>query len=151
MRRIALVGAAVAVLVAGIVLLGLIVRLAGDDRVDVTDLELGACFSLDDAVDDDGTVTLVEPFDCDESHDAQVVLVGDLNPNADRSYPPDDELFAEVDARCATVTPDPRFGLVPIAPTEATWNGRDGRFVCVALVIGGGEVTGDHASLAERA
>ncbi len=150
MKRLLLAATVAAVVVVGVVLLALIVRLAGDDRTDVTDLDVGACFSLDDAVGDDGVVTLVEPFDCDEPHDAQVVLVGDLNPDGDRPYPSDDELFAEVDARCAGVEPDARFGLVPVAPTEATWTGRDGRFVCVALVVGGGDVTGDHAALAGR-
>lgn len=150
MKRLLLVGSAVAVVVAGVVLLALIVRLASDERSDVTDLELGACFSLDESVGPDGLVTLVEPFDCADPHDAQVVLVGDLNPDGDRAYPTDDELFDEVDGRCRTVEPDPRFGLVPVAPTEATWNGRDGRFVCVALVTGGGEVSDDHAAVAGR-
>lgn len=150
MKQVVAAFAVMAVLGLGVTFLVLVVGLAGDGRSDVTDLDIGTCFSLDDALGDDGLVTLVEPLDCGEPHDAQVVLVGDLNPDGERPYPTDDELFDEVDARCRTVTPDQRFGLVPIAPTAATWNGRNGRFSCVALVVGGGTITGDHASVAER-
>lgn len=139
--------AAIAVIVTAIVIGIGVVQLARSDATDVTDLDVGECFSLGDAVSDDGSIDLVEPFGCDRPHDAQVVAIGDLNPEGDRDYPTDDALFAAVDARCATVDRDVRFGLVPIAPTEATWNGRDGRFVCVALVIGGGTVEGDHAAI----
>jgi len=115
-----------------------------------TELEAGECFDLAGAVDDaDGdlaAVFAVDTLDCDDPHDAEVVAAGDLNPDGDLPYPDDDELFVQVDRACASLVPasvDPStFGIVPIAPDESTWNDRSGRFACVAVVIGGGTVTG---------
>lgn len=151
MRTVVGIVAGAVVVLAAVVIGLVVVQLVGSDSVDVTDLAVGDCFSLDDSVADDGTIDLVDTFDCDRPHDAQVVAVGELNPTGDRAYPSDDELFAEVDDECASVPRDERFGVLPIAPTRATWDGRDGRFVCVALVVGGGTVEGDHGAVAGRA
>lgn len=115
-----------------------------------TDLEPGECFDLAAAVADaDGVVaevTAVDTVGCDEPHDAQVVAVGALNRDAARDYPDDRALFAEVDAACATSVPDSVdpsvYGILPIAPDARTWEDRAGRFACVAVVAGGGTVTG---------
>jgi hypothetical protein len=148
MRAVIGTAAAICVVVVAVVIGILVVQLARGDSVDVTDLAVGECFSLDASVADDGSIDLVDTLDCAEPHDAQVVAVGELNPGGERAYPLDEELFAEVDARCSAVEPDERFGVVPIAPTRATWDGRNGRYACVALVVGGGTVTGDHAAIA---
>lgn len=115
-----------------------------------TDLDVGDCLDLAAAIDDaDGdlaAVTTVDSIDCERPHDAEVVAVGELTADGDRPYPGDDELFAEIDAACLVLVPDsvdPRtYGIVPIAPDERTWNERSGRFACVAVVVGGGTVTG---------
>lgn len=119
---------------------------ASSDQIDVTDLEVGQCFDLavDDADGDAASVDLVDVVPCDEPHTAQAVLVGELNPGRDLPYPDDDELFSRADARCAEVPPDPRFAVVSVVPTESTWNGRSGRFVCVAVPLGLEPVVGDH-------
>lgn len=115
-----------------------------------TDLEPGECFDLAGAIADAdgdlGSVSSVDTVGCDAPHDAEVVAVGELNEDEDRPYPADDELFAEIDRACESRVPDEvdtdRFGIVPIAPEERTWNERQGRFVCVAVVRGGGTTTG---------
>ena len=129
--------------VAGVVL-AMAVRLTSSSSSDITDLEVGTCFDLEP--DDDGTVGVVEVIDCADPHTAEVVGVDELNPDGDRPYPPDDELFALADARCADIPPDPRFGILAVAPTEATWEARSGRVVCVALVFGEGEVSGRYGA-----
>lgn len=134
--------------VAAVATLAMIVWLgASSDQVDVTDLEVGQCFDLtvdDDADGDAANVDLVDVVSCDEPHTAQAVLVGELNPGRDLPYPDDDELFARADARCADVPFDPRFAVVSVVPTESTWIGRSGRFVCVAVPFGLEPVIGDH-------
>jgi hypothetical protein len=115
-----------------------------------TDLARGDCFDLAGAIDDaDGDlagVHAVDTIDCSDPHDAEVVAAGALNPDGDRAYPADAELFAEIDEACASLVPDSvdpsTYGIVPIAPDDRTWDDRDGRFVCVAVVVGGGTVTG---------
>lgn len=115
-----------------------------------TDLDVGDCFDLAGAIDDaDGDLAAVMGVDtmsCDEPHDAEVVAVGELNAAGEREYPDDAQLFAEIDDACSGLVPaqvDPTtFGIVPIAPDERTWEGRGGRFACVAVVVGGGTVTG---------
>jgi hypothetical protein len=134
---VATVGVVAAVAVAAIVLV------AGSGGTSVFDLEVGDCFDLPvggDEVDVD-TVDLIE---CDEPHEAEVVAVGRLNRELDRPYPDDDQLFAEVDRGCAAAAGplDDRFGIVPIAPNEASWEPFEGGFVCVAVPFGGGPVTG---------
>lgn len=136
--------------VVGAAVLAIATVLSLSNTTSWTDLDPGDCFdlagALADADGDIADVTGVDTTDCDEPHDAEIVAAGSLNPDGDREYPTDDELFAEIDAACASLVPDTvdrdRFGIVPIAPDERTWDGRDGRFVCVAVVRGGGTVTG---------
>ena len=77
-----------------------------------------------------------------------MLAVGELNSDRDRPYPSDHTLFGEVDRECVAIPTDERFGVVPIIPTESTWNGRGGRYLCLALAYGLPPVTGDHAALA---
>ena len=110
----------------------------------IVDLEVGDCFDLppEDARDRFETVDLIG---CDEPHQVEVVVVVDLNPDEDLPYPPDDELFPIAQQRCRAAVdsvPLDRFGLVPLAPTEDTWNGAAGRLSCLALPMGGGTTIG---------
>ena len=137
-RALWALGGLVLVAVAAIVI-AIAVGELSNDTSDVTDLEVGDCFDFDP--DDDGAVGLVDVVDCDEPHNAEVVAVADLNPDGDLPYPQDDALFPMAQQPCDSVPPDPRFGVLAVAPTEATWEARDGRVVCVALVYGNGRVS----------
>lgn len=130
--------------VAGLVAVStLVILLVTSDPTTVLDLEVGDCFMIE-AGGDNVEITSVEVIGCDRRHDAEVVLVGELNPDADRKYLADNELFAEVDRECATVPADlvAGFGLLPVAPNEASWQPFKGRFLCVAIPYGGAPVTG---------
>ncbi len=115
----------------------------------LVDLELGDCFelSIDAAPDERATIQIVERVDvveCSVAHDAEVVLVGELNADGDREYPTDASMFEEIDRRCAEAadTVGDRFGILPFAPSEAAWDRRNGRFHCVAVPFGGGTTRG---------
>jgi hypothetical protein len=148
MKTLGVVVGLVLLVAAGVLAIAAVLSLS--NQTSWTDLEVGECFDLAGAVEEaDGdlaAVFSVDTLDCDDPHDAQVVAAGALNPDGDRPYPSDDELFAEIDRECGALVPetvDPStYGIVPIAPDERTWSDRDGRFVCVSVVIGGGTVTG---------
>jgi hypothetical protein len=148
MRTIGVAAGLGALVVAAVLAIATVLSLSNETSW--TDLDTGQCFDLAGAIADaDGdlaAVTAVDTIACDDPHDAEVVAVGSLNPDGDRDYPTDDEIFAEIDQRCTSLVPDTvdttRYGIVPIAPDERTWDDRDGRFACVAVVIGGGTVSG---------
>ena len=124
------------------VAIAIVVGVTSDSSTALVDLEPGACFDLPESADT-GSIETVTTIDCAEPHEAEVVAVGELG-SGGRDYPSDDELFAEVEARCRPVELDApsRFGLLPIAPTEALWASFDGRYLCVAIPFGGGPVVG---------
>lgn len=133
-----------AVAVAGVVALAVFAVVAFTSReTSVVDLEVGDCFDVD-LGGGRTNVDTVSVVDCDDAHLAEVVLIGDLNEDGESAYPSDRELFADIDRRCSVVQDDvgDEFGLLPIAPDERTWTDRGGRFSCVAIPFGGGEVTG---------
>lgn len=138
--------------VVAIVALGVMVFVAtSSDETLVLDLAVGDCFDLSDDVD--AGVGTVRTIDCDEPHEAEVVASGRLNADGAVERPPDDELFALVDARCAAdlgERPDllDRFGILPIAADEASWDSYDGVYLCVAVPYGGGTTTGTAAGTA---
>jgi hypothetical protein len=128
-----------------------IVALTSSSGTSIFDLEVGDCFDLPIGDDEAADVAVedVDVIDCGDPHEAEVVLIGALNPTRDRPYPSDDDLFAEVDARCGEIVGGAGtlegFGVVPIAPNERSWEPFDGGFLCVALPFGGGSVTGSIA------
>lgn len=132
--------------VAAIVALGVMVFVAtSSDETLVLDLEVGDCFDLSDDVD--AGVGTVRTVGCDEPHEAEVVASGRLDDDGSVERPPDDELFALVDARCAADLGDrrgllDRFGILPIAADEASWESYDGVYLCVAVPYGGGTTSG---------
>ena len=132
------VGVALAAVAALILVMA--IQLASSNSTDVTDLDVGDCFVIE--TDADGMVEPVDVIDCGDPHDAEVLVVADLNPDGDLDYPADEDLFALADAACATIDPDPRFGVLPIAPTATTWEARAGRVVCLAVPYGDELVTG---------
>jgi hypothetical protein len=144
-----MVGLAVAV-IAAIVLgaLVIVVAVSSDDTL-VLDLDPGECFALATDAGSD-TIGTVEVVPCDEPHDAEAVFVGELDPGGAAGDVPrsaDDDLFNQVDARCAAALGDrpellERFGILPVVADEASWEQYDGRFVCVAIPYGGGATTG---------
>ncbi len=145
--RLVGVGVGLAALI-GVAVVAILVVLGSDEGTPWVDLEVGECFDLSGAVDDGvGAEPLVRvvTVPCHEPHDAEVVATGQLAPEQDREYPPDDVLFDLVDRECArqvgdALDPDV-YGLLPIAPDERTWNDRGGHYACVAVVAGGGTVT----------
>jgi len=122
-----------------------IVVTSSDDTL-VLDLGVGECFEL--TLDADlAEIRTVTDVDCGEPHLAEVVVVGELAPDGTAARPSDQELFAEVDERCAAaLTSEPvlleRFGILPVVADERAWDAFDGRFVCVAIPYGGVPTTG---------
>jgi hypothetical protein len=138
------VGLAIAILAvaAGVVMIAL-----GSSSTPVAELELGDCFDLPSPDAAGGSVQMLERvdvIDCDRPHQAEVVLVGELNTEQQQVYPNDAELFEHVDRRCRASGPllGDDFGLLPVAPTENTWDRLSGRFHCLAVPYGGGRTTG---------
>ncbi len=128
------------------VAVGVILFATTSDESLVLELDVGECFDVDLGVDDTeiGTVTTIG---CDEPHEAEVVAAGELDPDGVTERPVDDALFALVDARCAAALADrpalvERFGILPVAADERSWDSFDGRYVCVAIPYGGGTTTG---------
>lgn len=134
--------AAVSFLVAGAVI---VLTVAGGNQVLVLDLDVGDCVDLPLEPGDE-LLDLVDPVPCADPHEAEVVAVGELNPDRDRELPADPALFDLVDVRCAVATEGQAyladFGIVPVAPNEPAWTGKQGRFVCLAIPYGGGRTTG---------
>lgn len=106
----------------------------------IFDLRVGDCFVLGDEVDT--TLDSVDTVDCAEPHDAEVVGVGQLNAEQDQPYPTDDALFTEIDERCRGTIESGDYGLLPVAPDEASWEPLGGRYLCVAVPYGGALVSG---------
>ena len=121
-------------------LCGLIGCGANDGETALLELAPGDCVDID-PLGTDERFTSVPVVGCDEPHYGEVFFVGDLNPDDDQPYPPDDELFAAIDQICIerfVTYPDPsvdprEMRNFPIAPDEETWEGADGRYVCIAM------------------
>ncbi len=141
MGRSGLLGLMMAVTAIATVAIAVILIATSSSETTIVDLLPGTCFDLD-ADGDEGELDAVDTTSCDEPHEAEAVAVGDLNPDGGRPYPDDDELFATIEERCAGALDDDRFGLVPVAPTRATWESQRGRYVCVAIPFGGGTTVG---------
>lgn len=145
----ALLFAVGAVVVGGVGLLAVVTRA---DRTAIADLEIGDCFDLDTpgttgveqagGVDEVEEVETVKVIGCDDPHVAEVVGAGRLDPDGQRAYPSDSELFDEIDRRCSTIAVPRDVVLVPVAPTEASWEARGGPYACLAIVAGREQVTG---------
>lgn len=142
---------AVALTVGGAV--ALIVIATGSSSTAIVDLDTGDCFDLPDE-SELARFETVDLIDCDEPHEVEVVLTGELNPDGDLPYPDDEALFELVDRRCATVAATVATSLddhvlLPLAPTADTWDGADGRFSCLAYPLDGepqvGSITVDRS------
>jgi hypothetical protein len=128
------------------VAIGVILIATSSNETLVLDLEVGECFDLELAPGDIELGTVM-PIGCDEPHEAEVVARGELASDGSTERPDDDALFALVDARCAAALAErpallERFGILPVAADERTWDTSDGRYVCVAIPYGGGTTTG---------
>lgn len=134
------------VMIGAMVLVGVVsmlIYVGADDGTSIFDTEPGDCFMLE-LSGADVEIDEVEVVACDQPHDAEVVARGSLNPDGDRDYPDDNELFIEVDRLCPP--PDTYvndgFALIPVAPNEASWTGQDGAYACVAITRDGNTTTG---------
>jgi hypothetical protein len=92
-------------------------------------LEVGDCVNFGFNPDSERIVEVstVEVVDCDEDHEAEVIRRGELNPDDDRDYPSNSDLFAESYAGCGREDVTDIFA---IAPNEDSWDDEGGPFVC---------------------
>jgi hypothetical protein len=126
---------------------GAVMIALGSSSTAVAELELGDCFDLPVPEASGRSVQMldrVDVIDCDRPHQAEVVLVGELNAEDQLPYPSDAKLFEQVDRRCLAIVSllGDDFGMLPMAPTENTWERLSGRFHCLAVPYGGGYTTG---------
>lgn len=138
--------------------IGVVLTMSGSET-SIFELEPGECFDLPEFGDDGSRPAewlVVEQIDCADPHTVEVVVTGLLNADQARTRPSDEDLFAEVDGRCAAahVAADALgFGVLPIVPNAAAWEPRGGPYLCVAIPYGGeprpgsivGQVVGDAA------
>jgi hypothetical protein len=133
------------------VAIGVIVVATSSDGTLVLDLAVGDCFELE--LDDDAVeVGTVDTVECETEHGAEVVAIGDLDPDGTFPRPQDEELFALIDARCADALAErpvllQQFGILPVAADDSSWESYDGRYVCVAIPYGGGTTAGSALDL----
>ena len=137
---------AVVVVAVGLAAAAVLALRPGGDTI-VLDLAAGDCFQVPDDIAD-ATIARIDTVSCNEPHEAEVFATGELNPKRDQPYPADaQQLFAQVDAKCAAVLADhpdvlERFGVLPVVADEQSWNSFRGRYVCVAIPYGGGTTDG---------
>lgn len=124
--------------IVGLMAGGLLVVLAAggafdDGETRVFDLEAGDCanFGFNPDTDRIIEVSVVDVVDCDEEHEAEVIRVGELNPEGDRPYPSNDELIEEANDACGR---DDSFNLFTVIPNENGWDEQDGPFVCFEII-----------------
>lgn len=140
----------------GVALFGLFVTLAAtgaldDEDTDIRSLETGDCVDFD-GQQDQTVVYQLPRVDCDEPHDGEVYLVGQL---ADGPYPGVDEVEAEVEALCigdafeeyvGTIYDDSELYAYSLYPLEKNWR-IDHEYTCIAYLEGNqltGSVEGSH-------
>jgi hypothetical protein len=122
-----------------------------DGETAVFDLESGDCVNFDFNPETDRIieVTTVEVVDCDEPHEGEVIFLDELNPDGDRPYPSNDDLFTEIETACASRALDEvapgvdltEYNSFTVAPNEDNWDDDNGPFVCFAVSGGGGTTT----------
>ena len=108
----------------------------------IFELSAGDCFVLPDFDAGDDTLALdgVDRVPCDAAHTAEVVHVGQLDPDQARQRPTDAALFDEVETRCRLTeraADELGFGVIAVIPNEAVWEPRGGPYLCVAIPYGG--------------
>jgi len=99
----------------------------------VFDVESGDCVNFDFNLETVDEVRVVDVVDCDEEHEAEVIRVGELNPEGDLPYPSDEDLIAEASSECGS---DDFSNLFTVVPNEDGWDNDDGPFVCFELTDG---------------
>ncbi len=144
----AVLGLALAVVM---VALGVLIVVIGSSSTAVGDLQLGDCFDFPAIGDAEQSVQVLEQVDvigCEEPHEAEVVLVGDLNSAVVISTTPTTATCSSSsisDAASPHRSSFPNFGVLPIAPSEDSWTRLEGRFQCLAVPYGGGRTIGTLA------
>lgn len=110
-------------------------------------LQAGDCFN-DPEAGSSTQVTELEAVPCDEPHDNEVFHVFDLD---DGDFPGADEAKElgldgcepEIEAYIGATAQEAGLAIVPLTPTEQSWNDRDDRTVICALYkADGSELTG---------
>lgn len=98
----------------------------------VFDLEEGDCANFDFNPDSERIVEVstVDVVDCDEEHEAEVIQVGELNPDENRDYPDNQALFEESYEGCGR---EDLTNIFAVAPDEDSWNDDGGPYVCFEM------------------
>jgi hypothetical protein len=121
-----------------------------EDETAVFDLETGDCVRYEevDSVEVE-TVRTLPVVDCTETHTAEVVGIVELNPDRDREYPAESDLFPEAYQACRAEFEDHAgrtlegtdFDLAPIVADELAWRSERGTVICLAVDIDGGDLS----------
>jgi hypothetical protein len=118
-----------------------------EDLESPSDLRVGDCVRLDL---DDEEIFLVPTVDCELSHNAEVIAVGELNPDGDREYPGESEVQTEIFETCAADDftdyigidyQDSIYNVYTIFPIEQRWKKDRGEYTCL-VISEDGDVTG---------
>ena len=141
MRSIAIrVGIIAAIVVAFVLLRPFFSGNAGD-------LSVGDCFDLPATVTE--TIEDVQHHPCTDSHDAEVIFVGDFAP-ATSTYPSDDEFKTFFQASCSPAfdsytglvfATDATYDMSAFTPTTDGWTGGDHKVICYAVHIDASKMT----------
>ena len=118
-------------------MLALAPALAGCSTTPASNLEQGTCYNDTEEGGAEGTVKRVEPVDCGEPHQAEVVGIDTLD---EGPFPGAESLIETASATCPDLFEaytgrayaDAPEDLVPMLPSEENWDGGDRRILCVA-------------------
>ena len=97
------------------------------------DLEEGDCANFDFNPDSERIVevTTVDVVDCDEEHEAEVIQVGELNPDEDRRRTRTTRLSSR--SRTNGCGREDLTNIFTVAPDEDSWNDDGGPYVCFEM------------------
>lgn len=112
----------------------------------VFELAVGDCFGATDP--DGGRVSDVPIVDCSEPHDREVFHTFTV---ADGEFPGGDALTAQAEDLCIPVFEEyvgtaygsgSRLGILPITPTQSSWDNGDREVVCALYDLQGAQLEG---------
>jgi hypothetical protein len=123
-----------------------------NESADVFAVTVGDCTNDTDTTT--GEVSTVATVPCDEPHDNEAYLSGDL---PDGEFPGDEAVATAADEMCAAgfdafvglAYDSSRLDFYPLTPTEGSWGAGDHEVVCFVFDSAGEKLTGTAKGLAE--